>query len=87
MVFCLKHCSNLLWEKIVKVIEQKLLKIWDWSPRDSKNFGITIMIYWNSERLEQFLKVGIFFKLVNGAFYRSNTLEQLKCLLEQIIEM
>ena len=49
MVFCYQNCSDLLWEKIVLVIE--------------KNFEITWTIYSNSERSEQFLVTEWFFNL------------------------
>ena len=49
MVFCYQNCSDLLWEKIVLVIE--------------KNFEIAWTIYSNSERSEQFLVTECFFNL------------------------
>ena len=45
MVFCYQNCSDLLWEKIVLVIEKNFCKI----------FEITRTIYSSSERSEQFL--------------------------------
>ena len=51
MVFCYQNCSDLLWEKIVLVIE----KNWGWRPRIFKIFEVTRTIYSNSERSEQFL--------------------------------
>ena len=44
MVFCYQNCSDLLWEKIVLVIEE------------NSNFEITRTIYSNSDSSEQFLK-------------------------------
>ena len=49
MVFCHQNCSELLWEKIVLVIE--------------KIFEITRTIYSNSERSEQFLVTECFFNI------------------------
>ena len=58
MVFCYQNCSDLLWEKIVLVIEKK---IWGWRPRTCKFFEITRTIYSNSERSEIFLITECFF--------------------------
>ena len=49
MVFCYQNCSDLLWEKIVPVIE--------------KIFEITRTIYSNSERSEQLFVTECFFNL------------------------
>ena len=59
MVSCYQNCSDLLWEKIVLVIE----KNWSWRPRIYKNFEITRTICSNSERSEQFLATECFFNL------------------------
>ena len=53
MVFCYQNCSDLLWEKIVLVIEKFF-----WNSRLKaicKKFEITRTICSNSERSEQFL--------------------------------
>ena len=47
--FCYQNCSDLLWEKIVLMIE--------------KNFEITVTIHSNSEKSEQFLITECFFNL------------------------
>ena len=62
MVFCYQNCSELLWEKIVLVIE-KSFEIRGWRPRICKNFEISRTIYSNSERSEQFLVTECFFNL------------------------
>ena len=63
MVFCYQNCSNLLWERIVLVIEKKI-EIWGWMPLwIFKIFGITRTICLNSERSEQFLVTECFFIL------------------------
>ena len=49
LVFCYKTCSDLLWEKIVRVIE--------------KIFEITWIIYSSSEMSQQFLATECFFNL------------------------
>ena len=54
MVFCYQNCSDLLWEKVVLVIE-KNFEIRGWRLRICKHFEITRTIYSNSERSEQFL--------------------------------
>ena len=54
MVFCYQNYSDLLWEKIVLVIEENF-EIRGWRPRICKLFEITRTIYSNSERSEQFL--------------------------------
>ena len=54
LVFCYQNCSDLLWEKIVLVIE-KTFEIRDGSSRIYKKFEITRTIYSNSERSEHFL--------------------------------
>ena len=59
LVFCYQNCSDLLWEKIVLVIE-KTFEIQGWRPRICK---ITRTIYSNSERSEQFLVTECFFNL------------------------
>ena len=63
MLFCYQNCSDLLWEKIVLVI-QKTFEIRGWRPRICKNFEITRTIYSNSLRAEQFLATECFFNLV-----------------------
>ena len=62
MVFCYQNCSDLLWQKIVLVIE-KTFEIRGWRPRICKIFEITRTIYSNSERPEQFLVTECFFNL------------------------
>ena len=62
MVFCYQNCSDLLWEKIVLVIE-KIFEIRGWGPRICKNFEITRTICLNSEKSEQFLVAECFFNL------------------------
>ena len=52
LVFCYRNCSDLLWEKIVLVIE-KTFEIRGWRSRIFKYFEITRTIYSNSERSEQ----------------------------------
>ena len=59
---CYQNCSDLLWERIVPVIE-KTFDIWGWRPRICKNFEITRAIHSNSERTEPFLVTECFFKL------------------------
>ena len=65
MVFCYQNCSDLLWEKIVLVIEKNFgnsrLLI-------CKIFEITRTIYSNSERTEQFLVTECFFNLFLEVF-------------------
>ena len=56
MVFCYQNCSDLLWEKIVIVIEKTF------QPRICKN-EITRTIYSNSESSEQILVTECFFNL------------------------
>ena len=52
LVFCFQNCSDLLWEKIVPVIEKHF-----WNSRQKANiFEITRTIYSNSQRSDQFLK-------------------------------
>ena len=67
MVFCYQNCSDLLWEKIVLVIE-KNFEIRGWRPRICKIFEITRTIYSNSERSEQFLVTECFFNLFLEVF-------------------
>ena len=62
MVFCYQNCSDLLWKKIVLVIEKKF-EIQGWRPRICKNFEITRTIYSNSERSEELLVTECFFNL------------------------
>ena len=83
MVFCYQNCSNLLWERIVLVIEKKI-EIWGWRSRIFKNFEITKTIYSNSEGLEQFL-VTEYFLTCSWRFLGSNELEQLEFKLENNI--
>ena len=62
IVFCYQNCSDLLWEKIVLVIEKNF-----WNSRlkgeNFQIFEITRTIYSNSERSEQFLVTECFFNL------------------------
>ena len=51
-----------------------------------KNIEITLTIYLNNERSEQFWKQNIFYLLLDVRI-RSNTLEKSKCYLEQNIGM
>ena len=53
MVFCYQNCSDLLWEKIVLVIEKKICK----------NFEITWTICSDSVRSKQFLVTECFLNL------------------------
>ena len=55
MVFCYQNCSDLLWEKIVLVIEKKF-EVRVWRPRICKHFEISRTICLNSERSENFLE-------------------------------
>ena len=73
MVFCYWNRSDLLWEKIVLVVE-KNFGIQDWRPIICKIFEITRTIYSNSERPEQFLVKECFFDLLLEVS-RSNNLE------------
>ena len=57
MVFCYQNCTDLLWEKIVLVIEK------NWRPRICKFFEIIRTIYSSSERSEEFLVTECFFNL------------------------
>ena len=83
MVFCYQNCSDLLWEKIVPVIEKNL-----WNSRlKAKNlqkFEIARTICSNSERPEQFLVTECFLSC-SWRFLRSNKLEQLEFNLAKII--
>ena len=67
LVFCYKNCSDLLWEKVVLVIEKKF-----WNSRlktkNLQNFETTRTIYSNRERSEQFLVTECFFKLFPDIF-------------------
>ena len=78
MVFCYQNCSDLLWEKIVLVIEKNF---WNWI---FKIFEITRTIYSNSQRSEQSLVTECFLTC-SWRFLRSNKLEQLEFKLEKII--
>jgi hypothetical protein len=75
LVFCFQNCSDLLWEKIVLVIEKNFWNL-GWRPRISKIFEITWTIYSNSERSDQFLEHNAFLTC-SWRFLRSNILEQL----------
>ena len=55
MVFCYRNCFDLLWEKIVLVIEKKYFEIRSWRQKICKSFEITRTICLNSERSEQLL--------------------------------
>ena len=68
IVFCYQNCSDLLWEKIVLVIEKNF---WISRLRIFKIFEITRTIYSNSERSEQFLVTECFFNL----FWRFRTMQ------------
>ena len=83
MVFCFENCYDLLWEKIVLVMEKKSFEIQGWCLRICENFDITTAIYSNSEMSEQFLKQNAFLTC-SLMFLRSNTLEQFKFKLEKI---
>ena len=61
MVFCYQNCSDLLWEKIVLVIEKNFRS--SRLKAENKIFEITWTIYSNSERSEQFLVTECFFNL------------------------
>ena len=79
MVFCYQNCSDLLWEKIVLVIERNL-----WNSRlqaeNFQNFKITRTIWYsNSERSEQNA-----FLTWSWRFLRLDRLEQLKFKLEKM---
>ena len=56
MAFCYRNCSDLLWEKIVLVIEKNF-----WNSRLKAE--IIRIIYSNSERSEQVLVTKCFFNL------------------------
>ena len=83
MVFCYQNCSDLLWEKIVFVIEkifwnsrlkvENLQKFWDYSNNLLKQWKVRI-IFGNK----------IFFNF-SWRFLRSNKLEQLEFELEKNI--
>ena len=53
MVFCYQNCSDLLWEKIVLVIEKNFFNS-RLKAENLQNFEITRIIYSNSERSGQF---------------------------------
>ena len=59
MVFCYQNCSDLLWEKIVLVIEKNF-----WNSKlqaeNVQNFEIIRTFYSSSERSEQSLKQNVF---------------------------
>ena len=59
MVFCYQNCSDLLWDKIVLVIEKN---VWN------SIIEITRTIYSNSEWSEQFLVTRMLLKHVAGGF-------------------
>ena len=66
LVFYYQNCSDLLWEKIVLVIEKSLktFEIRGWRLRICKNFETTRIIYSNCERWsEQYLVTECFFNL------------------------
>jgi hypothetical protein len=59
MVFCYQNCSDLLWEKIVLVIEKNF-----WNSRlKAKNLQICRTIYSNNERSEEVLVTERFYNL------------------------
>ena len=78
MVFCYQNCSDLLWEKIVLVIEKFEDEGWEFD----KKFEITRTIYSNSERLEQFL---VTFLTCSWWFLIYNKLEWLELKLQKNI--
>jgi len=84
MVFCYQNCYDLLWEKIVLLIEKNF-----WSSRlktkNLQNFEISSgTIYSNSERSEQILVTECFLTC-SWRFLRLNELEQSKFKFEKII--
>ena len=70
-------------------IRENLLNIWGWSPRICKIFEIPRTIYYFKRwKVRPIFETEYFFIYFGtGGFYGSNTLEQLKCQLEQIIWM
>ena len=76
MVICYQDFSDLLWEKIVLVMEKNF-----WNSRICKIFEITRTIYSNSQRSEQFLKQNVFLT----CYWMFHELEQIKIKLEKII--
>ena len=82
-VFCFENCSDLLWEQIVLVIENKFCTFEAEGQEFEKKFDSTRTIYSNSERSVQFLKQNTCY----WWFLRSDTLEEIKCQLEHIIGM
>ena len=83
MVFGYQNYSDLLWEKIVQVIEKDLW-IGGWRPGICKSFEITKTIYSNSERSEHFGKQNAF-STCSCRFLMSNKLEQVEFKLEKNI--
>ena len=81
MVFCYQNCSDLLWEKIVLVIEKNFRSLR--LKAENKIFEITWTIYSNSEMSEQYLVTECFFNLFLEASL-SNKLEQLEFKQEKI---
>ena len=77
MVFCLQHCSYLLWEKMF-YWSRKTFEIQDWKLRISNNFEIAIVIYLNIERSEEFLKQNTSLFNFYRRYLRSNRLEPLE---------
>ena len=77
MVFCYQNCSDLLWEKIVLVIEKNFWKFkaegWVFA-----NFLRSLKNYFNSERLEQLFETEYFLSCY-WRFLRFNTLAQQAC--------
>ena len=63
LVYSYQNCSDLLWEKIILLIEKNFWNFEAEGPRIFKNFEITKTIYSNSERSEQFLVTECFFNL------------------------
>ena len=77
MVFCYQNYSDLLWKKIVLVIEKNF-----WNSRlkaeNLQTFEITRTIFLNKERAEQFSKP-------NSNLFLFGTLEQLEFKSDKII--
>ena len=66
LVFCYQNCTDLLWEKIVLVIQKKLFEIRGWRSQICKMFEITRTIYSNSERSEKILVTECFLTFSMG---------------------
>ena len=87
MVFCYKNCSDLLWEKIVLVIEKNLFLIAIEKLYSKKKFvRKKVMISWSLEQFfltvgqnnfRNFLKVPIFTKIEHSSDYYLNLIYNL----------